>query len=1187
MKKLFLSIAFLVICNFAISQNHAELENSFNINQETNISGGFYRGIDKVWSFSNGSIFVTSPTSSNYYNGLPIKKIAKLTSNGLLDTTFNLAGDFQPLNTSIPVNDIVEQPDGKLIIAGNFSSFNNTNSSNIVRLNPDGTLDSSFSVGTGFNSIVYKLSLQTDGKIIVAGNFTSYNSTSAGRIVRLNSDGSIDTSFITGTGFNNNITDIKLLPDGKMYIAGAFTSYDVTTANRIIRLNENGSIDSNFITGTGFNNSIKSIDVDSTGKVLVAGNFTNYNSISKSFVARINSDGSLDTTFQNVIGNNNISKIRAQSDGKILVLNNFFDSVLRMNNDGSADTSYNDIVNLNIPGTKDFIVLPNGKILLGGDFNIYENRIVNSLTRLENNGSVDSSFSKGIGFDSHVNVTVMQPDGKILVGGNFLHYNNTAVNPIVRLNLDGTIDSSFDLGTNFNAQVLTIELQPDGKIIVGGYFTSFNGNTANYLVRLNSNGSYDISYATTNSLFNNNEPVVNSVALQPDGKLLVGQSNKVKRYNSDGSLDTTFSTITSFGEDVHKIKLLSNGKFYVGSGEYVFSTQTSTIADLRRYNSDGSSDSSFSSVSYNNSVNDIDIQSDGKIIVVGKFTTVSGTSQNRVVRLNTNGTKDTTFNLGAGPSTVVYKVLVGPSDEILIGGFFSQYNGLQKWSIEMLNPDGSKNILFNSGVGLVGSVYSLMYQPDGKILIGGNFRSYNGYVVGGLVRLLGGGFYSLSGQNKLDINNNGCDVTDIPFPNLKFNFNDGSSSYDYFSNTSGNYSFLLNTGTYTITPIVPNTNFSVSPTSITANFPSQFTSLVQNYCLTSSNSTFVDLDVKIIPLYSAVPGFDALYTIVYKNKGISTVSGNVNLNYNNNVLNLVTTFPNYTTATTNSFDWNFTNLAPQEERYIYFTFNLNSPMENPPLNSNDVLNFTATITNLPTEISPNDNVFTLNQTVVNSYDPNDKTCLEGTTVGIEKIGDYVHYLIRFENNGTANAQFIKVIDVIDTSKFDVSTLEPLNSSHSMVTKISETNKVEFFFDNINLPFDDANNDGYVMYKIKLKSNLVEGDSFSNGASIYFDFNLPIITNTATTTITTLKKESFDVVNSFSVYPNPVNDVLNIKKNTDFNIKSISIYNLLGQQMNFNLKTDQSSLDISNLKKGNYILKLETDKGTITNKFSKL
>jgi hypothetical protein len=144
------------------------------------------------------------------------------------------------------------------------------------------------------------------------------------------------------------------------------------------------------------------------------------------------------------------------------------------------------------------------------------------------------------------------------------------------------------------------------------------------------------------------------------------------------------------------------------------------------------------------------------------------------------------------------------------------------------------------------------------------------------------------------------------------------------------------------------------------------------------------------------------------------------------------------------------------------------------------------------------------------------------------VGKYVHYLIRFENKGTAEAQNVVVKDMIDTSKFDVSSLVVTQGSHPFVTRITETNKVEFIFENINLPFDDATNDGYVAFKIKTKPSLVVGDSFSNTASIYFDYNFPIVTNTATTSVLqSLGTPDFEFDSYFKIYPNPVKNSLNI------------------------------------------------------------
>lgn len=164
-------------------------------------------------------------------------------------------------------------------------------------------------------------------------------------------------------------------------------------------------------------------------------------------------------------------------------------------------------------------------------------------------------------------------------------------------------------------------------------------------------------------------------------------------------------------------------------------------------------------------------------------------------------------------------------------------------------------------------------------------------------------------------------------------------------------------------------------------------------------------------------------------------------------------------------------------------------MEIPAVNAGDQLDFMAVINPIPNDDIPIDNSSTLKQIVVNSLDPNDKTCLEGTTVSTTMIGEYVHYLIRFENTGTFAAENIVVKDMIDSAKFDIATLIPLNGSHSFITRIN-TNQVEFIFENINLPFDDANNDGYVAFKIKTKPTLVLGDTFSNSANIYFDYKFP-------------------------------------------------------------------------------------------------
>jgi hypothetical protein len=251
------------------------------------------------------------------------------------------------------------------------------------------------------------------------------------------------------------------------------------------------------------------------------------------------------------------------------------------------------------------------------------------------------------------------------------------------------------------------------------------------------------------------------------------------------------------------------------------------------------------------------------------------------------------------------------------------------------------------------------------------------------------------------------------------------------------------------------------------------------------------------------------------------------------------------------------------------------------------LSFNALITPIAGDEKPVDNSFALRQTVVGSYDPNDKTCLEGDIITPDLIGEYVHYLIRFENTGTYPAENVVIKDLIDLTKFDISTLIPTKASHDFVTKISDGNKVEFIFEKINLPFDDANNDGYIAFKIKTLPTLKVGDSFQNEANIYFDYNFPILTNTAKSTFQTLGTQDFEFSDYFSLYPNPANDIVNIAAKNSIEVKSMSVYDVLGQIVIAVLDAKTiSNIDVSKLSSGNYFLKMNTNKGTSNVKFIK-
>lgn len=448
----------------------------------------------------------------------------------------------------------------------------------------------------------------------------------------------------------------------------------------------------------------------------------------------------------------------------------------------------------------------------------------------------------------------------------------------------------------------------------------------------------------------------------------------------------------------------------------------------------------------------------------------------------------------------------------------------------------------------------------------------------------GGAFYEISGSTKFDFNNDGCDITDFDYKNLSFSISDGNNLSSMISNQSGNYYIPVGTGAFTITPTIETpTYFNISPTSFAVDFPTDASPFTQDFCVTA-NGIKSDVEIMVMPTTPARPGFDATYKLVYRNKGNQVENGSVSLTFDDARLDYVAANPVYNSSATNSFTWNYTNLQPFETREIKIVFNVNSPMEIPAVNNGDVLNYTATITTTNIDETPIDNTFTLDQTVVGSYDPNDKTCLQGATITPSEVGKYVHYVIRFENTGTFPAENIVVKDMIDLAKFDIATLVPLKSSHDFFTRISG-NKVEFIFENINLDFNDATNDGYVVFKIKTKSTLVLGDTFTNNANIYFDYNFPITTNTYTTTVAALSTQDFDFGTYFTLYPNPAKNVLNIQSKQGLEVNSIEIYNQLGQVV-MAVTNSVNAIDVSNLASGTYFVKVNTEKGSANAKFVK-
>ncbi|PHS10369.1 MAG: internalin [Kordia sp.] len=453
----------------------------------------------------------------------------------------------------------------------------------------------------------------------------------------------------------------------------------------------------------------------------------------------------------------------------------------------------------------------------------------------------------------------------------------------------------------------------------------------------------------------------------------------------------------------------------------------------------------------------------------------------------------------------------------------------------------------------------------------------------------GGDFYEVTGEARFDTNINGCDAGDSYYPYLQYNITDGTTSATFITNTLGEYYFPVEAGSYTITPQVENpTYFNVSPTSLVVNFPTNMSPYTQDFCVTP-NGAFNDLEIVLLPINQASAGFEAEYQLVYKNKGNTTLSGSVDFSFNDDLMDFVSALPIVDVQTTGGLTWNYTSLQPFETRTIEFIMNINTPTDPSfPVNEDDVLDYTTTINPVAGDETPIDNVSELHQTVVNFYDPNDKTCLEGKTIAPSEVGEYVHYVIRFENTGSSNAINIVVRDVIDTNMYDVSTLIPLHGSHEYTTRIKNTNEVEFIFENINLPFDNANNDGFVAFKIKTLPTLVVNDTFENEAEIYFDYNFPIITDKEITTIVNpLGVSNYILDSSLKIYPKPTNDFIKISGKN--NLKSIALYDINGrllQEVKVLGNQIEKEIGLHQLASGIYLIKVTSSKGVLIDKIIK-
>jgi len=360
-----------------------------------------------------------------------------------LDLSFN-----PTLNTGAVVYAVALQPNGQILIGGAFNSIGNVTVSNVARLNPDGTLDPTFNPGSAADvGYVDTIAVQKDGKVLAGGSFYSSSAAAPANLARLNSDGTVDHSFDTNLYIDGPVNAVLVQSDDKILFGGGFVIVDFYLRRSVARLNSDGTLDTTFdaCVASSAGSGATALALLSDGKILAGGNFTFSNGMYRDGIARLGSCGDLDPLYAAPPGVNAgavVYTIALRSDEQVL---------------------------------------------LGGNFQSYRGFLRRGIVRLTTSGAVDSSFDPGTGIDNGTTIytIALQNDGKAIIGGTFNSYNGQTKHGVARINGDGSLDNICDSASGPDDAVGSFAIQTDGRILVAGKFASFNGVARNGLARVN------------------------------------------------------------------------------------------------------------------------------------------------------------------------------------------------------------------------------------------------------------------------------------------------------------------------------------------------------------------------------------------------------------------------------------------------------------------------------------------------------------------------------------------------------------------------------------------------------------------------------------------------------------------------------------------------------------------------------
>lgn len=583
--------------------------------------------------------------------GSTTANIARLTRSGMADPTFTL-----PTGTDGPVNSVVSLTDGRLIVAGRFTTIGGVRRASMARLTPDGQVDLTFAVGVGPSGAIESVLELPDGKLLVAGVFTTFNGTPAGRIVRLEPNGRVDTGFRLAVGPDRAVTSIAVAPTGAIAIGGPFERINERPVGRFALLRPNGSLDRSLNTGRGFNDTVQDVAFDSNGNVLIAGAFSAVNGIPRRGIAEFNLSATTDAPpAETMIANDDssialdpgfaigtgvqgrVNAIEIQRDGRIWIGGEFSSvggqpagSIALLGPNGALLPG----AGVSLEGAvRDIAVQIDNKALVAGSFTVPGSTSAN-LVRMNEDGSVDTTFSDAVEIDGPVNAVGIEIDGTVVIAGEFTKVNGSTRRGVAKLTSSGDLRTDFDPLNGASQPIHALHVETDGSVLIAGEFLRFNGLTRRFIARLKPNGALDSDFRPdTRIAF-----PIHALAVQTDGRILIGGGDEsaaptgnIARLHPTGALDLSFAPNGGANKGVRSIAILRDRRIAVGGHfDLIDRANRSNLAIL---NPNGRVDPQSDPGSLaTGGVQTIAIQLDGKLLIGGVFNRMSGAAGNGVMR---------------------------------------------------------------------------------------------------------------------------------------------------------------------------------------------------------------------------------------------------------------------------------------------------------------------------------------------------------------------------------------------------------------------------------------------------------------------------------------------------------------------------------------------------------------------------